>query len=191
MIRLPACLQLVSWKTQAEFAHLTLAVNVSARQFQHPDFVDQVQAILDHTGAEPGKLKLELTESLLLNDLQSIISKMNSLKSLGIDFSLDDFGTGYSSLSYLKRLPFDQLKIDHTFVIDLLNDPTDAAIAKAIVTLSQSLGIEVLAEGVETKEQRDFLAQIGCMAYQGYLFSKPVPVAQFEALLKQSALGTA
>jgi len=186
-----ACLQLVSWKTQAEFAHLTLAVNVSARQFQHPDFVDQVQAILDHTGAEPGKLKLELTESLLLNDLQSIISKMNSLKSLGIDFSLDDFGTGYSSLSYLKRLPFDQLKIDHTFVIDLLNDPTDAAIAKAIVTLSQSLGIEVLAEGVETKEQRDFLAQIGCMAYQGYLFSKPVPVAQFEALLKQSALGTA
>jgi len=181
-----ACLQLVTWETRPEFSHLTLAVNVSARQFQHADFVNHVLAILDRTGADPRKLKLELTESLLLEDVEDIIAKMSILKARGIGFALDDFGTGYSSLSYLKRLPLEKLKIDRSFVTDVLTDPTDAAIAIAIVTLAQSLGIDVLAEGVETEEQRNFLARIGCNAYQGYLFSKPIALDKFEALLRKS-----
>jgi EAL domain-containing protein (putative c-di-GMP-specific phosphodiesterase class I) len=141
--------------------------------------------VLDHTGANPNKLKLELTESLLLNNVEDIIAKMTILKARGLSFSLDDFGTGYSSLAYLKRLPLYQLKIDQSFVRDILTDPNDAAIARTIVALAQSLGLSVIAEGVETDAQRDFLARNGCHAYQGYLFSKPVPIEQFEALLKQ------
>ena len=179
-----ACNQLVTWETQSEFAHLTLAVNVSARQFQHVDFVNQVLAILERTGADPKKLKLELTESLLLEDVDGIIAKMSILKEQGIGFALDDFGTGYSSLSYLKRLPLEKLKIDRSFVTDILTDPTDAAIAIAIVALAQSLGIDVLAEGVETEEQRKHLARIGCNTYQGYLFSKPLPLDKFEHQIK-------
>jgi len=140
-----------------------------------------VLALLDHTGAPPARLKLELTESLLLENAEEIIAKMTTLKARGVSFSLDDFGTGYSSLSYLKRLPLDQLKIDQSFVRCVLTDANDAAIARTIVALGQSLGLAVIAEGVETREQRDFLQAQGCLNYQGYFFSRPLPLAEFEA----------
>lgn len=178
-----ACAQLARWATQASMAELTLAVNVSARQFHHPDFVVQVLGTLERTGANPKRLKLELTESLLVSDVEDIIAKMTTLKARGVGFSLDDFGTGYSSLSYLKRLPLDQLKIDQGFVRNILTDANDAAIAKMVVALAESLGLSVIAEGVEMEAQRDFLARLGCHAYQGYFFSRPVPVDQFEALV--------
>ena len=168
-----ACNQLLEWATQAEMAHLTVAVNVSSRQFRQKDFVEQVLAVLNVTGANPRKLKLELTESLLLHDMDDIIEKMAALKVEGVSFSLDDFGTGYSSLSYLKRLPLGQLKIDQSFVRDILTDSNDAAIARTIIALGQSLGLAVIAEGVETEAQREFLASHGCHAYQGYLFGRP------------------
>jgi diguanylate cyclase (GGDEF)-like protein/PAS domain S-box-containing protein len=175
-----ACTQLALWASRPDMAHLTLAVNVSAHQFRLPDFVDQVLAVLNNTGANPYRLKLELTESLLVDNVQDIIDKMVALKARGVGFSLDDFGTGYSSLSYLKRLPLDQLKIDQSFVRDVLTDPNDAAIAKTVVALAQSLGLGVIAEGVETEAQRDFLASSNCHAYQGYFFSRPLPIAEFE-----------
>jgi EAL domain-containing protein (putative c-di-GMP-specific phosphodiesterase class I) len=180
-----ACQQLVAWATNPACAHLSIAVNVSARQFRQPDFVEQVLAVIDRCGANPHQLKLELTESLLLDDVEEMIAKMSALKTRGIGFSLDDFGTGYSSLSYLKRLPLDQLKIDQSFVRDLLTDPNDVAIAHTIVALAQSLGLSVIAEGVETEAQQDCLAVQGCLAYQGYLFSRPLPVSDFERLLQK------
>jgi len=180
-----ACQQLVAWARQPETAHLTLAVNVSARQFRRKDFVRQVRTILDSSGAKPQQLKLELTESLLLEDVEDIIAKMNALKALGVSFSLDDFGTGYSSLSYLKRLPLDQLKIDQSFVRDVLTDPNDAAIARTIVALAHSLGLSVIAEGVETEAQREFLASSGCHACQGYLFGRPLPTEAFGELIRR------
>jgi len=186
-----ACAQLVAWSQQPALAHLTLAVNVSAHQFRQEDFVRQVLSLVQATGADPHRLKLELTETLLLDDVEDIIAKMVALKAHGIAFSLDDFGTGYSSLAYLKRLPLYQLKIDRSFVRDVLSDPHDAAIASAIVAMAQNLGLSVIAEGVETLEQRDFLAEHGCLAFQGYLFSKPVAVAQFEAWLGLQTLQTA
>jgi len=179
-----ACRQLSLWALDARLAHLTISVNVSARQFRHPDFVDGVMAVLEHTGARPERLKLELTESLLISDVEDIITKMVALKDIDVGFSLDDFGTGYSSLSYLKRLPLDQLKIDQSFVRDILTDPNDAAIAKMVIALAESMGLVVIAEGVELLAQRDFLAQLGCHAYQGYLFGRPVPLAQFEDLVQ-------
>ncbi|HXP97126.1 MAG TPA: EAL domain-containing protein, partial [Telmatospirillum sp.] len=175
-----ACTQLALWANNPVMAHLTVAVNVSARQFHQADFVDQVLAALKKTETNPLRLKLELTESLLVENVQDIIEKMFALKAKGIGFSLDDFGTGYSSLSYLKRLPLDQLKIDQSFVRDVLVDPNDAAIAKTVVALAQSLGLGVIAEGVETMEQRDFLAIAGCHTYQGYFFSRPLPLESFE-----------
>ena len=175
-----ACNQLASWAERPEMAHLTIAVNVSANQFRQVQFVDTVLAILKNTRANPRRLKLELTESLLVSDIDEVVEKMFVLKAKGVGFSLDDFGTGYSSLTYLKRLPLDQLKIDQSFVRDVLIDPNDAAIAKTIVALAQSLGLGVIAEGVETERQRDFLANSGCHAYQGYLFSKPLPLEAFE-----------
>ena len=175
-----ACAQLATWASQPEMAQLTVAVNVSAHQIRQTDFVDQVLAVLADAGANPQRLKLELTESLLVSNVEDIIAKMTLLKSKGVGFSLDDFGTGYSSLSYLKRLPLDQLKIDQSFVNEVLTDANDAAIAKMIVALAESLGLAVIAEGVETEEQRNFLAESGCHAYQGYLFSKPLPLAGFE-----------
>ena len=175
-----ACAQLATWASQPEMAQLTVAVNVSAHQIRQADFVDQVLAVLADAGANPQRLKLELTESLLVSNVEDIIAKMTLLKSRGVGFSLDDFGTGYSSLSYLKRLPLDQLKIDQSFVNEVLTDANDAAIAKMIVALAESLGLAVIAEGVETEEQRNFLAESGCHAYQGYLFSKPLPLAGFE-----------
>ncbi|MDP3539889.1 MAG: EAL domain-containing protein [Azonexus sp.] len=175
-----ACIQLAAWATQPDTAHLTLAVNVSAKQFSLQNFVEQVVTLLERTGARPEKLKLELTESLLLDNAEDIITKMNTLKALGVLFSLDDFGTGYSSLSYLKRLPLDQLKIDQSFVRDILTDANDAAIAQTVVALGKSLGLEVIAEGVETDQQREILASLGCLSYQGYFFSRPIPLADFE-----------
>ena len=180
-----ACKHLADWAIQPEMSHLTLAVNISARQLNHADFVDQVLMALDHYGANPQRLKLELTESLLVNNVEDIIGKMTALKAKGVGFSLDDFGTGYSSLSYLKRLPLDQLKIDQSFVRDILTDPNDAAIAKMIVVLAESLGLTVIAEGVETEAQRDSLSQNGCHAYQGYFFSRPLPLDEFESFVKR------
>lgn len=181
-----ACRQLAIWATRTEMAHLTLAVNVSAYQFRLPDFVDQVLEVLDTTGVNPKRLKLELTETLLVDNVQDIIEKMAALKAKGVGFSLDDFGTGYSSLAYLKRLPLDQLKIDKSFVRDVLVDPNDAAIAGTIVALAQSLGLGVIAEGVETEAQKDFLATVGCLAYQGYFFSRPLPIVGFEQFVHGS-----
>ncbi|MDR3481235.1 MAG: EAL domain-containing protein [Burkholderiaceae bacterium] len=181
-----ACLQLAAWATQPEFAGLTLAVNVSARQIRQPDFVKQVLAVLAETGGRADRLKLELTESMLLDDVEDIIGKMSDLKACGIGFALDDFGTGYSSLLYLKRLPLDELKIDKSFVRDVLVDANDSAIVRTIVALAQNLGLAVIAEGVETKEQRDFLANAGCLAWQGYFFGHPLPLQEFERLLRGS-----
>jgi diguanylate cyclase (GGDEF)-like protein/PAS domain S-box-containing protein len=181
-----ACAQLGQWATCPELAGLSISVNVSARQFHQADFVDQVLAVLERSGANPQRLKLELTESLLVRDIEGVIAKMSALKVIGVSFSLDDFGTGYSSLSYLKRLPLGQLKIDQGFVRDILIDPNDAAIAKMVIVLAESMGLSVIAEGVETEAQRACLAEQGCHAYQGYLFSRPLPLAQFEALALRS-----
>jgi diguanylate cyclase (GGDEF)-like protein/PAS domain S-box-containing protein len=174
-----ACQQLVAWAQQPLLAGLVLAVNVSARQFREADFVASVLAVLGATGANPRRLKLELTESMLVDSLEDMVGKMVALQAYGIGLSLDDFGTGYSSLAYLKRLPLDQLKIDQSFVRDVLTDPSDAAIARTVVALAQNLGLDVIAEGVETLAQKEFLAQCGCHAYQGYLFSRALPAAQF------------
>jgi diguanylate cyclase (GGDEF)-like protein/PAS domain S-box-containing protein len=178
-----ACLHLGNWSSDPQMAHLSLAVNVSARQFRQPEFVDQVLLALKSNGVPPGRLKLELTESLLLDDVENIVARMNYLKANGVGFSLDDFGTGYSSLAYLKRLPLDQLKIDQSFVRDVLIDPNDAALARTIVALAHNLGLTVIAEGVETDDQLLFLASVGCHAYQGYLFSRPVALEQFQAFV--------
>jgi diguanylate cyclase (GGDEF)-like protein/PAS domain S-box-containing protein len=183
-----ACVQLRGWAADVRTAGLSIAVNVSARQFRHPGFVADVQRVLGETGANPRLLKLELTESLLIDNMEVTIEKMSALKSMGVGFSLDDFGTGYSSLTYLKRLPLDQLKIDQSFVQDVLIDPNDAAIARTIVALGKSLGLEVIAEGVETEAQRNFLACNGCHIYQGYLFS---PAVAADLLLPFYAGGTA
>jgi diguanylate cyclase (GGDEF)-like protein/PAS domain S-box-containing protein len=179
-----ACQQMAIWAARPDTASLTMAVNVSARQFRHPDFVAQVLAVLERTGADPRQLKLELTEGSLIEDFETTIAKMIVLKAQGVGFSLDDFGTGYSSLAYLKRLPLDQLKIDQSFVRDVLTDANDSTIARTIVALGQSLGLAVIAEGVETEAQRDFLARHNCDAFQGYLFSRPLPPDQFDAFIR-------
>ena len=178
-----ACEQLALWAARPETAHLTLAVNVSARQFRDSDFVHQVLTNVEHSGANAKLLKLELTESVLAANVEDVVSKMNALKAAGIAFSLDDFGTGYSSLSLIKRLPLDYLKIDQSFVRNILLDPDDAAIAKMVIVLASTMGVQVIAEGVETAEQRDLLETLGCHNYQGYLFSRPVPIEAFEALV--------
>ena len=180
-----ACRQLAAWAERKETAHLSVAVNISARQLRQPEFVEKVLAALERTGANPCNLELELTESLLVENIEEVIEKMTELKFHGLRFSLDDFGTGYSSLSYLRRLPLDRLKIDRAFVRDILEDTCGGAIAQAIVSLSCAMGLPVLAEGVESEEQRDYLASLGCHVYQGYLFSRPVPVEAFEKLLER------
>lgn len=181
-----ACRQLLLWAHNPKMQHLTLSVNVSPRQFLQSDFVEQVMQLIKTTGIAPSKLKLELTESILVDNLEEIITKMSALSAIGVGFSLDDFGTGYSSLSYLKRLPLGQLKIDQSFVCDIFNDDKDSSIVHTIINLGQNLGLEVLAEGVETEAQLDFLLARGCQLFQGYLFSKPMPVKEFEALLFES-----
>ncbi|MFZ3220666.1 MAG: EAL domain-containing protein [Rhodoferax sp.] len=175
-----ACIQLKAWASQPAMAQLDLAVNVSARQFRHPDFVHNVLAVLDETGAPAERLELELTESQLVDDVESVIAKMRTLRARGVRFALDDFGTGYSSLSYLKRLPLDKLKIDQSFVRDLLSDPGDTAIVKTIVALGQALELNVIAEGVETRAQRETLEHLGCLQYQGYLLARPGPAEALE-----------
>ncbi|PJI95443.1 PAS domain S-box-containing protein/diguanylate cyclase (GGDEF)-like protein [Acidovorax sp. 69] len=170
-----ACSQLAQWAVHPSAASWSLAVNVSAQEFRQPDFVQDVLTVLRESGADARRLKLELTESLLLHDVEDSILKMQALRTLGVGFSLDDFGTGYSSLSYLKRLPLDQLKIDQSFVRDVLTDPNDATIACTIITLARSLGLDVVAEGVETEGQRAFLLRNGCRQFQGYLFGRPGP----------------
>ena len=182
-----ACAQLKTWAAQPLTRELQLAVNVSARQFRQPDFVAQVRRVLELTGADPTRLTLELTESVLLDDVEYTIAMMQALKSLGVRFSMDDFGTGYSSLSYLRRLPLDQLKIDRSFVLDIDTNPNDAVIVQTIIGMSKNLRLEVLAEGVETEEQLEFLTRHGCFAFQGSLFSPPLPVADFESLVAQQS----
>ena len=181
-----ACKQLVDWAQQPRLAALVLAVNVSARQFREAGFVDSVLSMLVTTGVNPNRIKLELTESMLVDNLDEIISKMASLRAQGVGLSLDDFGTGYSSLSYLKCLPLDQLKIDQSFVRDVLTDSSDAAIVRTVVALANNLGLDVMAEGVETLEQKEFLAQCGCHAYQGFLFSRALPASLFEDYVQKS-----
>ncbi len=185
-----ACRQIRDWSTSDRTRHLSVAVNVSALQFRHPDFVDLVRECLLETGADPERLKLELTESVVIHDFPATVEKMNLLRRLGVRFSLDDFGTGYSSLSYLKRLPLSQLKIDRSFVQDLQDDPSDAIIVRTIIGMGHSLGLDVVAEGVETQAQQGFLQQHGCRSFQGYLFARPVPRAEFERTLQMAELST-
>jgi len=184
-----ACRQLAVWAQRTDRKYLTMAVNVSARQFHHAGFVEQVLGVLEQTGAPAQRLKLELTESLLVGNMEDVVSKMGALKARGVCFSLDDFGTGYSSLAYLKRLPLDQLKIDQGFVRHVLTEANDAAIARMVIALSESLGLDVIAEGVETAAQRDFLARHGCHAYQGYFFSRPLPSSDLEAYADACQVG--
>jgi diguanylate cyclase (GGDEF)-like protein/PAS domain S-box-containing protein len=175
-----ACKQLVVWATHTQLSQINLSVNVSARQFHHPDFVADVCAALDESGANPNRLELELTESQLVEDVETLISKMNQLRTLGVHLTLDDFGVGYSSLNYLKRLPLGQLKIDQSFVHDLLAQPSNAAIVRTILALGNNLNMGVTAEGVETQAQYEALRQMGCKRFQGHLFSKPGPAALLE-----------
>ena len=178
-----ACSQLKDWAGDPRTRELRLAINVSASQFRQADFVGRVREALARAGAPAAKLKIELTESLVIDDIDGAIETMRTLNKLGVGFSMDDFGTGYSSLSYLTRLPLDQLKIDRSFVRNLPDSANDAAVVQTIITLAKSLGLAVIAEGVETEAQRQFLERYGCPTYQGFLFSEPVDVAQFERLL--------
>ncbi|UGA53655.1 putative bifunctional diguanylate cyclase/phosphodiesterase [Vibrio sp. VB16] len=179
-----ACEQLNHWQQRKETQHLTLSVNVSYKQFRQPDFVAMVRKLLSEHNLINGKLRLELTESMLVDDMKRTISHMNELRELGVDFSLDDFGTGYSSLKYLKNLPLSQLKIDQSFVKDVESDASDQSIVKTIISMSEALGLNAIAEGVETLEQRTTLEREGCLVYQGYLYSKPIPIDEFEMYLK-------
>jgi EAL domain-containing protein (putative c-di-GMP-specific phosphodiesterase class I) len=178
-----ACARIKAWERESHTCALALAVNVSAYQFRQPEFVEQVKAAIERSGIDPARLKLELTESLVVSNVEDTIAKMLALKSVGVRFSMDDFGTGHSSLSYLKLLPLDQLKIDRSFVRDIVTDPSDAIIVQTIISMGRTLGLNVIAEGVETEEQRRILIQHGCEAFQGYLFGRPVPAVEFEHLL--------
>ncbi|MFT5720772.1 MAG: diguanylate cyclase (GGDEF)-like protein/PAS domain S-box-containing protein [Motiliproteus sp.] len=180
-----ACRQLAEWAKSERTRHLTLAVNVSAKQFKQPDFVDNLKDLLYLYELDPSRLKIELTESVVLNDLAEVIAKMHALKALKVRLAMDDFGTGYSSLSYLKKLPLDQLKIDQSFVRDLTSDHNDVVMVQTIVDMAKNFHLNVIAEGVETEAQLILLKHLGCMFYQGYFFSKPMPIEQLERLLDQ------
>ncbi len=180
-----ACARIREWEQEALMRDLVVAVNVSAKQFRQPGFVAQVQSVVQHHRIDPSRLKLELTEGMLLEDIEETIATMNALNEFGVKFSLDDFGTGYSSLQYLKRLPLDQIKIDQSFVRDVTSDPNDAAIVQTIIAMAETLGLDVVAEGVETRAQFEFLELRGCNRFQGYLFGRPVPIEQFEAMIRQ------
>jgi len=179
-----ACAQLKKWQQNKATRELSLSVNVSAKQFHQPEFVNQVQSILERYAIDPAFLKLELTESTLLEDVEGVIHRMIKLRKIGVRFELDDFGTGYSSLQYLKKLPLNQLKIDQSFVLDITLDSNDRALVCTIIAMAHSLDLKVIAEGVETTEQLDFLKNKGCNHYQGYLFGKPVPIEELEASFK-------
>ncbi len=181
-----ACKQLKEWEKRTETRHLTLSVNISAREFKNKNFVDQVRNILHKTGANSSLLELEITESMLLEDIESCITKIRALKQMGVTFALDDFGTGFSSLSYLKRLPIDMLKIDQSFVQDLGNKENDEVIVQTIIQMGQNLGLDVIAEGVETTLQHVLLEHFGCYNYQGFLFGKPASIEIFEQKLSAS-----
>ncbi|MGZ8303547.1 MAG: putative bifunctional diguanylate cyclase/phosphodiesterase [Telluria sp.] len=178
-----ACAQLAHWHRNPALRHLTLSVNVSARQFRQADFVDMMRQMLERHPFDVSRLKLELTESMVLSDVADVVMRMNALRALGVNLSMDDFGTGHSSLACLKKLPLDQLKIDQSFVCDVTTDKADAGMVKTILDLARNFNLQAIAEGVETEGQRDFLRQHGCEAYQGYLFGKPMPIEAFEALL--------
>jgi diguanylate cyclase (GGDEF)-like protein/PAS domain S-box-containing protein len=178
-----ACAQIKAWENNPHTRELRLAVNVSARQFHQQDFVAQVQQVLLETGANPTRLKIELAESLMFDNVGDAITKMQALKAIGVGFSMDDFGTGYSSLSYLTRLPLDQIKIDQSFIRSIGSDSNGTAIVQAIITMGKALGLSVIAEGVETEAQQDFLDRNGCHIHQGYLFSRPLPHAEFEQFM--------
>ncbi|MEN3277457.1 MAG: hypothetical protein V7631_3247 [Massilia sp.] len=176
-----ACVELAKWQRNPATRHLSLSVNVSARQFMEPDFVAMTQEILAATGVDPHGLKFELTETLVVTDFAHTVETMETLRRLGITFSLDDFGTGYSSLAYLRKLPLDQLKIDYSFMRDVLTDRNDASIVRSIIALGGSLGLQVIAEGVETQGQREWLSQAGCFVYQGYLYERALSGEHFAA----------
>lgn len=178
-----ACHQLKAWERHEHTRDLVLSVNVSIRQLCQDDFVERIQEILDVTQINPGRLKIELTESLIMESTSGNAQKMLALQQLGIHFAMDDFGTGYSSLVHLKRLPLNQLKIDRSFVGNIVNNANDAVIVKAIIAMAAALDLEVIAEGVETQEQMEMLRQYGCSAFQGYLFSQPLPLEEFQVLL--------
>jgi EAL domain-containing protein (putative c-di-GMP-specific phosphodiesterase class I) len=181
-----ACAQLKVWQQDVLTSNLTLAINVSAKQFHQTDFASQVQEVVQRHAINPKLLKLELTESMLQESIEETVAIMVLLNVIGVQFSLDDFGTGYSCLQYLKRLPLDQLKIDRSFVSDIATDSNDMTIVRTIIAMARSLDMDVLAEGVETEEQRQFLLENDCNQYQGYLFGRPVPIDQFEVELKRS-----
>ena len=178
-----ACAQIKEWESNPHTRELRIAVNVSARQFHQQDFVAQVQQVLLETGANPTRLKIELAESLMFDNVGEAITKMQALKAIGVGFSMDDFGTGYSSLSYLMRLPLDQIKIDQSFIRAIGSEPNGAAIVQTIITMGKALGLNVIAEGVETEAQQDFLDLNGCHTHQGYLFSRALPLAEFEQFM--------
>jgi len=183
--------QLKAWTDKIpESSVLNLAVNVSPSQFRQEEFVLQIERILGETGADPNLLTLELTEGVLVENLVETIRKMEALKRLGVRFSIDDFGTGYSSLAYLKRLPMDEIKIDRSFVRDITTDPSDANLVEIIITMAERLGLAVVAEGVETEEQLDFLRDKGCRLFQGYYFSRPQTLEDFTELISKSITNT-
>ena len=186
-----ACEQLAAWQSDPVLRHVQLSVNVSARQFRQRDFVARVVEVLRETGARPHLLKLELTESLVLDNVDDTVAKMGLLKTKGVRFSVDDFGTGYSSLAYLTRLPLDQLKIDQSFVHNLGVRHTDDVIVQTIIGMARNLELDVIAEGVETPEQKALLADYGCLLFQGYLLGMPQPVAELESLLRSAQPGAA
>jgi diguanylate cyclase (GGDEF)-like protein len=182
-----ACQQLVQWTNDPPTQHLTLAVNVSVRQFRHPAFIDQTTETLTRTGAAPGKLKIEITESMLISDIEETRRKMMALKAIGVRFALDDFGTGFSSLAYLQQLPLDELKIDQSFIRNITTDKNNAAITRSIIALAHNLGLSVIAEGVETEDQRQFLAEEGCSTFQGYLYHKPLAAQTIKSFMRDDS----
>ena len=186
-----ACALIGQWAGDLQAQWLEIAVNVSARQFRRADFVAEVRGVLERSGANPQRLKLELTESLVLENVEDTIAKMRAIKALGVRLSMDDFGTGYSSLSYLAQLPLDQLKIDQSFVRNLPGANKDETIARTIITLGRELEMNVIAEGVETEAQLEFLEAHGCHAYQGYLFSRPLPLADLVLFPAQTKMDSA
>jgi diguanylate cyclase (GGDEF)-like protein len=179
-----ACNQLKAWRANPLSKELVLAINVSPKQFHRANFASEVQAAIERAGINPNQLKLELTESMLFENIEVIIGAMKSLKEMGVRLSLDDFGTGYSSLQYLKRLPLNQLKIDQTFVRDIVSDSSDKAIVQTIIAMARNLNLGVIAEGVEDQHQHQHLLETGCTHFQGYLFGRPVPIQQFDELLR-------
>lgn len=176
------CKQVKHWESYPMLRDLVISVNVSVRQFSDTGFVEQLIGSIRRSGINPSRLRLELTENSLVRDIDAVAEKMRVIRDLGVKFSLDDFGTGYSSLTYLKRLPLDQLKIDKSFVSHVTENKEDQAIVQTIISMSHTLGLNVIAEGVETREQMKLLEQCGCLNYQGYLFSRPLPVNEFESL---------